>query len=208
MRAHFVWNLPRVTASATAWRVVGAIVNDWSLSGIWSGASGTAYSNSATYQSGGGNVNLTGSPDFAPRVQVVSDPGAGCSSDPLRQFNTDAFRGPLVGSDGLESGNGYLTGCFISSLDLAIARTIKLGGNRNLQLRADVFNIFNQAGIIARQTQMTLSSPSDPATITNLPFDSAGNVIPSRARPNGAGFGVATDYQPPRSVQLQARFSF
>jgi Carboxypeptidase regulatory-like domain len=208
MRAHFVWNLPRVTASATAWRVVGAIVNDWSLSGIWSGASGTAYSNSATYQSGGGNVNLTGSPDFAPRVQVVSDPGAGCSIDPLRQFNTDAFRGPLVGSDGLESGNGYLTGCFISSLDLAIARTIKLGGNRNLQLRADVFNVFNQAGIIARQTQMTLSSPSDPATITNLPFDSAGNVIPSRARPNGAGFGVATDYQPPRSVQLQARFSF
>ena len=208
MRAHFVWNLPKVPTSSSAWRVIGAIVNDWSLSGIWSGASGTAYSNSATYQSGGGNVNLTGSPDFAPRVQVVSDPGAGCSSDPLRQFNTDAFRGPLVNSDGLESGNGYLTGCFISSLDLAVARTIKLGGTRNLQLRADVFNIFNQAGITARQTQMTLTSPSDPATITNLPFDAAGNVIPSRARPNGAGFGVATDYQPPRSVQLQVRFSF
>jgi hypothetical protein len=45
-------------------------------------------------------------------------------------------------------------------------------------------------------------------TITNLPYDSAGNVIPTRARPNGAGFGVATDYQPPRSVQFQARFSF
>ena len=71
-----------------------------------------------------------------------------------------------------------------------------------------MFNIFNQAGIIARQTQMNLTSPSDPATITNLPFDAAGNVIPSRARPNGAGFGVATDYQPPRSVQLQVRFSF
>jgi hypothetical protein len=208
MRAHFVWNLPKVSAGSSAWRVIGAIVNDWSLSGIWSGASGTAYSNSATYQSGGGNVNLTGSPDFAPRVQVVSDPGAGCSSDPLRQFNTDAFRGPLLNSDGLESGNGYLTGCFISSLDLAIARTIKLGGTRNVQLRADVFNIFNQAGITARQTQMTLTSPSDPATITNLPFDAAGNVIPSRARPNGAGFGVATDYQLPRSVQLQVRFSF
>ena len=87
MRAHFVWNLPKVPASTSTWRVIGAIVNDWSLSGIWSGASGTAYSTSATYQSGGGNVNLTGSPDFAPRVQVVSDPGAGCSSDPLRQFN-------------------------------------------------------------------------------------------------------------------------
>jgi hypothetical protein len=153
-------------------------------------------------------VNLTGSPDFAPRVRLDSDPGGGCSGDALRQFNTGAFLGPLAGSDGLESGNGYLTGCFISSLDLAIARTIKLGGSRNVQLRVDVFNAFNQAGIIARQTTMNLTSPSDPATITNLPFDGAGNVVDARARPNGAGFGVATDYQPPRTIQVQARFSF
>ena len=93
-------------------------------------------------------------------------------------------------------------------MDIAIARTIKLGGNRSIQLRADVFNLFNQAGIIARQTTMNLTSPSDPATITNLPFDAAGNVIPARAKPNGAGFGVATDYQPPRTMQLQVRFSF
>jgi hypothetical protein len=52
---------------------------------------------------------------------------------------------------------------------------------------------------------MNLTSPSDPSTITNLPVDAAGNVIAARAKPNGAGFGVATDYQPPRSVQLQAR---
>jgi hypothetical protein len=141
-------------------------------------------------------------------VRVAGDPGAGCSDDPLRQFNTSAFLGPVAGSDGLESGNGYLEGCFTSSTDLAIARTIKLGGNRAIQLRADVFNVFNQAGVIARQTTMNLTSPSDSATITNLPFDAAGNVIPARAKPNGAGFGVATDYQPPRTVQLQARFSF
>jgi hypothetical protein len=153
-------------------------------------------------------VNLTGSPDFAPRVRVVGDAGSGCSDDLLQQFSTSAFLGPIVGSDGLESGNGYLRGCFISSTDLAIARTIKLGGGRTVQLRADVFNVFNQAGIIARQTTMNLTSPSDPATITNLPVDAAGNVIAARAKPNGAGFGVATDYQPPRSVQLQARFAF
>ena len=68
--------------------------------------------------------------------------------------------------------------------------------------------VFNQSGVIARNTTMNLTSPSDPATITNLPFDAAGNVIPARAKPNGAGFGVATDYQPPRLVQLQVRFSF
>ncbi len=55
---------------------------------------------------------------------------------------------------------------------------------------------------------MNLASPGDPVTITNLPFDAAGNVIDTRSRPTGAGFGVATDYQTPRSVQVQARFSF
>jgi hypothetical protein len=208
MRGQFVWDLPRVPEGDGAQRVIGYILNDWSLSGIWSGASGTAYSVTAAYQNGGGNVNLTGSPDFAPRVRVAGDPGEGCSDDPLRQFNTNAFLGPVVGSDGLESGNGYLQGCFISSTDLAIARNFKLGGSRSIQLRLDVFNVFNQAGIIARQTTMNLTSPSDPATITNLPFDAAGNVIPARAKPNGAGFGVATDYQPPRTLQFQARFSF
>jgi hypothetical protein len=208
MRAHFVWSLPRLSGSSAPLRAIGYLVNDWSLSGIWSGASGTAYSVTAAYQNGGGNVNLTGSPDFAPRVRVVADPGSGCSDDPLRQFNTTAFLGPVAGSDGLESGNGYVQGCFVSSLDLAIARTVKLGGSRSVQLRVDVFNLFNQAGIIARQTTMNLTSPSDPATITNLPFDSDGNVVGARARPTGAGFGVATDYQPPRSIQVQARFSF
>ncbi len=110
------------------------MVNDWNLSGIWSGATGTAYTIAASYQSGGGNVNLTGSPDFAPRVRVVGDTGNGCAGDRLRQFATAAFQGPLVGSDGLESGTGYLTGCFVSSTDLAIARNIRLGGNRTVQL--------------------------------------------------------------------------
>ena len=208
MRAQFVVNLPAMSASTSGGRALGYVLNDWSLSGIWSGATGAAYFVTAAYQNGGGNVNLTGSPDFAPRVRVNGDPGSGCGGDPLRQFSTSAFLGPIVGSDGLESGNGYLRGCFISSMDLALARTIKLGGGRSLQLRADVFNVFNQAGIIARQTTMNLAAPNDPATITNLPVDAAGNVIAARAKPNGAGFGVATDYQPPRSIQLQARFAF
>jgi hypothetical protein len=205
LRAQFVWQLPNMTSGPPA---IGYILSDWSISGIWSGVSGPAYAVTAVYQNGGGNVNLTGSPDFTPRVRISGDTGSGCSSDPLRQFNTAAFQGPVVGSDGLESGNGYLRGCFISAMDIALARNFKVGGNRSIQLRADVFNLFNQAGIIARQTQMNLTSPSDPVTITNLPFDAAGNVIPARAKPNGAGFGVATDYQPARAIQLQARFSF
>jgi carboxypeptidase family protein len=207
MRANFVWQLPKLSASAGATRALGLVVNDWSVSGIWTGATPTAYSVSSTYQSNGQPVNITGTPDVSPRVRVTGDPGSGCSSDPYRQFNTAAFAGPLVGSDGLESGNGYLKGCFISQLDLAIARTVKLGGARSLQLRVDIFNTFNQAGITNRNTALQLVSPTD-QTVRNLPFDANGNLIPSLSLPRGAGFGVATGYQDPRTMQFQLRFSF
>ncbi len=208
MRANFVWQLPQISSSRPALRAVGLVVNDWSLSGIWSGATGAAYTVGFNYQSGGGNVNLTGSPDYAARIRVAGDPGSGCSSNRFRQFTASAFQGPLAGSTGLESGTGYVNGCFISTADLAIARTIRLGGARNVQLRVDMFNAFNQSGITNRNATMSLSSPSNAVDIQNLPFDASGNLIDSRSRPRGAGFGVATGYQNPRTLQLQARFAF
>jgi len=50
---------------------------------------------------------------------------------------------------------------------------------------------------------------SNTTTITNLPYDLAtGAVIDARSRPRGAGAGVATAYQNPRTVQAQVRVSF
>jgi hypothetical protein len=53
-----------------------------------------------------------------------------------------------------------------------------------------------------------MASPSAPTVATNLPFDASGNVIDARSRPRGAGFGVATGYQDPRTIQMQFRISF
>ena len=209
MRANFVWEVPRIDPGSDAARVLDVILRNWSVSGIWSAATGSAYAVTPSYTSNGANVNLTGSPDYAARVKLIGDPGAGCSSDPLRQFNSAAFAGPVPGSDGLESGNGYLRGCFISQTDLAIARNINIGvKSTGVQVRLDVFNLFNQSSVTARNTTMQMASPSTPNAITNLPFDAAGNVIDSRSKPRGAGFGVATDYQAPRTIQMQLRFSF
>jgi hypothetical protein len=208
MRGNFVWELPRLQGDGTGWEIAKAVLNDWSLSGIWSGVTGATYNVGFTYQSGGGNVNLTGSPDYAARVKLVGDSGSGCSSDPLRQFNTSAFQGPPIGSVGLDSGSGYARDCFLSTMDLAIARTIPLGKARSIQFRLDMFNAFNQAAITNRNSTMSLLSPSNPVDIQNLPFDAQGNPIPSRTTPRGAGFGVANGYQPPRTMQIQIRFSF
>ena len=200
MRAQFVWDLPRLPSDSARRACSATSSTTGACPASGRARSGAAYSVTAAYQNGGGNVNLTGSPDFAPRVRVVGDPGAR-----LQRRSAAAVqhrRVPRAGrrqrrsrvgqrlSDGLLHQQHWISRSRARSSWAATAA---------LQLRADVFNLFNQAGIIARQTTMNLTSPSDPATITNLPFDAAGNVIPARAKPNGAGFGVATDYQPPRT---------
>ncbi len=215
-KGNFVWDLPDIRSSGTALKALGVLVNDWQVSGVWTGATGSAYTVGFSYQSGGGNVNLTGSPSYGARVRVVADPGSGCSGNVYQQFNTAAFQGPLTNSVGLESGADYLRGCFTSVLDLAIARNIRLGGARNLQLRVDMFNAPNSAIITGRNTTMNLSNPNDPVTVTNLPYDASGNLIPAlrcRARRGSAWptrtrtlgeyrprFGSRSDRNPRRSA--------
>jgi hypothetical protein len=90
-----------------------------------------------------------------------------------------------------------------------------------LQLRADLLNAPNAAGIINRNSTLALSNRNDPVTNVAPVFDpvtgllnnginltSTGAVSPDRSKPKNAGFGVATAYQTPRNVQLQVRFSF
>jgi hypothetical protein len=208
MKANFVWDLPDLKSSNAAIKAIALVANDWRLSGIWSARTGAPYTVGFSYQNGGGNTNLTGSPDYAARVRIIGDTGSGCSGNAYRQFSTDAFQGPPIGSAGLESGVGYVRSCFLSVFDLSIARNIRLGAARQIQLRVDMFNAPNSAIITARNASMSLVSPNDPITVTNLPYDANGDLIASRSLPRGAGFGVATDYQSPRTVQVQIRFSF
>jgi len=208
MKATGLWQLPGIKSTDGAKRALGLIVNDWQLSGVWTGATGTPYTVTYSYQNGGGSVNLTGSPDFASRIRIVGDAGGGCSNNQYAQFTTSAFQGPLVGSTGLESPNNYLTGCFASALDLALQRDIRLGGARSLQLRVDAFNAPNQSLVTGRASSMTLSSPSDPVTIVNNQYNADGTLNTTRVKPQNAGFGGVTGWQNARTVQAYIRFKF
>jgi hypothetical protein len=206
LKGNFVWDLPDVHSKDGAMRAIGYLANDWQLSGVWTASTGAAYTVGTSYQSGG-NQNVTGSADYGGRMRILGNIGSGCSADPLRQFTAAGFAPPLVGSVGLESGADYLRGCFQSALDLSVARNVKVGGQRQLQLRVDVFNAPNQAVVTGRNTTLSVASPVDP-TPANLPYDANGNTVASRSLPKNAGFGVASAYQSPRTVQVQLRFSF
>ena len=73
-----------------------------------------------------------------------------------------------------------------------------------MPVRVDLF----AAGVTGPNASMTLTSPSDPLTVVNLPFNADGSLNTSRSLPKNAGFGVANTYLNPRTVQAQIRFSF
>ncbi len=207
-KGNFVWEIPGTKRSGTtAAQALKWLTNDWRFSGLWSANTGGAYTVGISYQGGGGNQNITGSPNYGGRARILSDPGSGCGGDVYRQFNTAAITGPSVGSVGLESGSDYLRGCYFQSLDFAIAREVRLGESRRLQFRLDIFNAPNEARITGRNATLAVVSPLD-QSVTNLPFDASGTLIPSRSQPKNAGVGVANGYQGPRSLQAQIRFVF
>ena len=207
LRANFVWDLPDLVADGGAKRIIGFIVNDWQLSGLGNLSSGTNYDLSYSYQSNGANINLTGTPDIGARIVFVGDPGSGCSSDQYSQFNIASVAGPNYYSDGLESGRNIMRGCAQRDLDLSLARTIRLGGGRSVQLRADAFNAFNIVNFNGRQGQIQYVSPTD-RTVRNSQFNADGTLNQARLIPQNAGFGAVSSAGGMRTVRLTARFSF
>jgi hypothetical protein len=205
IKANAVWDLPNVSSSAG--NVLGWILNDWQLSSVFTGGSGSAYDLSYTYNANGANKNITGSPDYAGKLLFTGDPGSGCSDNQYQQFNVNSVKGPTYGSLGLESGRNILRGCADHTFDFAVLRSIRMGGARQLQFRLDMFNAFNTVIINARQGQVQYNAP-DNQTLRNSQFLADGSVDPARLKPNNAGFGAATGAQNMRNLQLQVRFQF
>jgi len=225
IKSFAIWNIPGASRFG---RVGRYLLDDWQLSGVLTAgsayrpgaiqANGSAQANPTgsengrydityTYQTNGQAVNLTGSPDYAAKIRFIGDAGSGCSGDQYRQFNTAAVAGPTYGSVGLESGRYLLGGCPDHTVDLAIARSIRLGGSQSLQFRLDVFNAFNVVIYNNRNNNVIFRSPTD-QTIVNSQTLPDGSLDPARLTPRTAGFGAATSAQPLRNLQLQIRYGF
>jgi hypothetical protein len=204
LKANAVWDLPNVSRLGP---VFGAIVNDWRLAGVLTAGSGNAYDLGFGYNANGGNQNLTGSPDFGPRIVFTGDPGSGCSSDQYRQFNVTAVTGPTYGSTMMESGRNIMRGCPDKRVDMSLSRDVRMGGSRTLELRLDVFNVFVTVIYDQRNQNISYNSPTD-LTVRNSQTLADGSLDPARLVPRNAGFGAATRAFALRNMQLQFRFRF
>ncbi len=98
-------------------------------------------------------------------------------------------------------------GCADKTVDLSLARTIRLGGSRQLQFRVDAFNAFNVAIINARSTTITYNDPVN-RVVQNPQYNADGSLNTARLTPRTAGFGAATGAQNMRNFQAMIRFQF
>jgi hypothetical protein len=208
-RAHWVsanaiWSLPHVPQSFG--RVVGLLLNDWRLASILTMGSGEPYDLGFSYQ-GIGNANLTGSPDYGARILFNGDPGSGCSSNQYRQYDVTVVRGPQFNSVGLESGRNVLRDCPTKIVDIAFSRDIRVGGNRRLEIRFDLYNAFNTVIFTGQQNTINFDNPTN-MNILNSQTTADGSLVQTRLTPRTAGFGAVTGAADLRRAQLQVRFAF
>ena len=114
--------------------IAAQIFGDWEISGIVVSQTGRPFtprlsadrSNTGQLQD---RPNLVGNP-------FLSNP------DPSLWFNTAAFAIPAAGTFG-NAGRNILTGPGYKNTDVALVKRIRFGETRNLELRGEVFNLFN-----------------------------------------------------------------
>ena len=136
---NFIYQTPKVASG-----VLGVIVNDWQVSGIYRWTSGRPYA--VNYSIPGiGAANLIGN-DGNPNARIVltrCDPGGGSSNDPYRQINTSCF-GPR--SRAATAPSRPASSCTrrpINNLDLSFSKAFPIGKQVRFEVRLDMFNALN-----------------------------------------------------------------
>jgi hypothetical protein len=169
-----VWDLPAGSGRARhPGGVLGALVNDWTVTGIITLESGIplAVTQTTNFNAFAGfgvqRPNLVGDPELLSDDRTTS-----------RWFNTAAFAVTPQFAIGSSSRNP-VRGPAYRNVDMALMRRVPVGSGTAIELRAEIFNLFNTPPLNA------------PAIVLGA-----------------ANFGTITSAGDPRVVQLALKFLF
>ncbi|HWN86759.1 MAG TPA: hypothetical protein VNN99_16460, partial [Vicinamibacterales bacterium] len=104
-------------------------------------------------------------------------------------FDPTFFTLPAAGTLGTGVGRDSLRAPGLLTVDLALSKNVGLGGTRSLQLRAEVFNLFNRVNY----------APPNPGVFIAA-ADGGAALNPNAGQITSAG--------PPRQMQLGVRLTF
>jgi hypothetical protein len=164
--ASAVWDVPFGDGRARRPSgVAGAIVNDWTISGVVTLQSGVPLAiaqttnNNAFAGYGSQRPNLVGDPELPADERTTS-----------RWFNTSAFSAAPPFTIGSSTRNP-VRGPAYRNLDLAIVRRVPLPGRATVELRGEVFNATNTPALGAPNTTVgaaafgSITSAGDPRVV-------------------------------------------
>jgi hypothetical protein len=184
MRHNFVASYNYDLPFARLFKSSSRLTNGWTLSGttrLTTGMPVTLYNPEDTSLLGtfGNGVNnyLLDTPNYVPgcNLEINHDPAKGPA------FNTACFTLPALGQLG-NAPRRFFYGPGIENFDMALIKNVPFGGSRALQVRLEVFNVFNHPQ-----------------------FYGPGAVNGNIASPEFGQFQAAAA---PRQIQLAAKFSF
>jgi hypothetical protein len=104
---------------------------------------------------GGGSSRGTQRPDLIPGVDPYLHDASGYYLNPA------AFATPLPGTYGNMPRNA-LRGPAFNQIDLSFTKRIPITGNHAIELRADIYNIFNRVNFANPSTVLSAATPSSP----------------------------------------------
>jgi hypothetical protein len=134
---------------------------------------------------------------------LTGEPCKGSGSS-LQVLNPAAytFTGYQLGNVAQQSGRGQCEGPDFFQVDLSAYKQIAFGGRFNVQLRFEVFNVFNRTNVIAQTVDRSFGA----GVTLDAPRGSATSVVATGAPQ--ATFGQASGVRDPRQVQLGVKLSF
>ncbi len=202
--ASVVLALPKLEDKSPA---VKNILGDWQITSIIQAGTGypiTVYQGAIPGLNGAGNTAAGTGFGNAPRPNVV--PGVSCTlngSDPTQWLNPAAFtlNGYQIGTNG-NLGRNTCNGPGLFQVDASVYKNISLGPRIKMQLRFEVFNVFNRNNFISPN-----SFNYAPGSVV---FDTGSGSTATQiisATPAG-NFGQLTNVRDPRTAQLGIRLTF
>jgi hypothetical protein len=209
-----------------------ALTGGWTVGGIFNARSGVPINVLITrpdivYVDGAGNVWNAPAAD---RTAVINTPGGGASRSTRRPdlvpgidpfihdggllfLNPAAFATPAPGQFGNMERNS-LHGPHFYQTDLVVSKRIALGGAPNIELRAEVFNLFNTVNLAYDGIAATLPNalPGAGETVSQANRVQPGQAFSATSAGSfgraGATVGRTVGLGTPRQVQLAVRLNF
>ncbi|MDR3701914.1 MAG: carboxypeptidase-like regulatory domain-containing protein [Candidatus Sulfopaludibacter sp.] len=170
-------------------KILGAVVDYWTLSGIWSIQSGPPFN--PGFSIVGGTPDYTGTPDVGARINVIGNPYANVPAG--YNFNPAAFAPPAVGTNittpvlgNLGGGAGVMSLPHYTNVDATMSKFIPLfGERRGLRLQAQAYNVFNHPEYIGVGNGMLYTAGGAQTSLTAGVFNS---TLPARIMAFSARF--------------------